>query len=123
MPSAAVESEGGSRRAPMSMYAELLAASLDQRPAEGGQEVGDLLAEVIACRQRLGTSSSAVASPEGDLASNIDYDLALIRLAAARGIDTDPCGFDRPGEERRRLEQELARRGVDLNELAADASY
>lgn len=111
-----VSTETGVRRAPMSMYAELLAASFDEQLASAAATpVSDLLAHVIACRRVLADSSPPGTGPEGDLAANIEYDLALLRLCASRGIDGDPHRFDRPREERARLEAELARRGVDLD--------
>jgi hypothetical protein len=102
----------------MSMYAELLVASLGQSitPGERASEVGALLAQLLAARLRLG-ERQAGAGPEGDLAANIEYDLALLRLCAARGVDADPRRFDRPGQERARLEGELALRGTVLDEL------
>jgi hypothetical protein len=106
----------------MSMYADLLAASLPQPIAPGEQvsELGALLALLLAARIRLGERRSG-AGAEGDLATNIEYDLALLRLCAARGVDVDPGRFDRPGEERARLERELALRGMDLGELELGA--
>lgn len=103
----------------MSMYADLLAASCDQPmvSADEHRDVGLLLARAIASRRGLSTPPGSGAGPEGNLAANIDYDLALLRLCLARGIDADPRRFDRPIEERGRLEAELAKRGIDLAEL------
>jgi len=113
-----VEREGRVRRAPMSMYADLLAASLGQPITAGGQEteVGALLAQVLAARRRLG-DRQAGDGPEGDLATNIEYDLTLLQLCAALAVEVDPRRFDRPGDERARLERELALRGIVLDEL------
>jgi hypothetical protein len=124
MAGAVVKREGGFGGAPMSMYAELLAASFDECSAQGEEtpEVGDLLARAIASRHRLTAGPAADAGPEGDLATNIEYDLALLGLCAARGIEGHPRRFDRPGEERRRLEEELAKRGIDLEELGSDGA-
>jgi hypothetical protein len=100
----------------MSMYAELLVMSFLQRASNGDplSDVGDLLSRLLSCRKRLHPPTVRDGGAAGDLAANIDYDLALLRLCSARGIRCDPVWFDRPILERCRLESELAGCGVDL---------
>jgi len=102
----------------MTMYSELLLASFEQASAEG--EPGELLARLIACRHRLlsGPEGGGEAEPASDLAANIAYDLALLRLCGSRGIDCDPRLFGQPLAERRRLEEQLAVSGINLAELS-----
>jgi hypothetical protein len=82
-------------------------------PSEQWRSPEELLTRALECRRRLRASPASTASAD-DLALQLDYDLALLRLCQARGIDCDPDGFGRPLAERRRLEDELARSGVDL---------
>jgi hypothetical protein len=106
----------------MSMYSELLAASLRSTdPARDGAATTEvaLLSELAACRRDLTRARPAEAAGGGadasaDIARQVDYDLALIRLCRLRGIDCDPGRFTRPLVERRRLEEALAAAGVEL---------
>ena len=101
--------------APMSMYSQLLIASSVHTPGHSAPE--EQLDHLLACRRRLEQRSSQRADGEaaGELADNIAYDLALLRVCASRGIECDVLQFDRPLAERRRLEGELARLGIDLD--------
>jgi hypothetical protein len=103
----------------MSMYSELLAASSAKeragRPVAASK--GELLAQLLARRIDLDDASpSDGAQPDvaGHLTRQLDYDIALIRLCRALGIDAEPSGFEHPQPERQRLEQELKNAGVDL---------
>jgi len=101
------------------MYSELLAASSAKERAgrTTATSKGELLAQVLARRVDVDDASPTDgASPDvaGRLTRQLDYDIALIRLCHALGIDADPAGFDHPEPERRRLEQELRSAGVDL---------
>ncbi len=49
------------------------------------------------------------------LARQVSYDVALMRLASAVGITTDPSRFDEPGRERARLEMALDDFGMSLD--------
>jgi hypothetical protein len=104
----------------MSMYSELLTASLAAQPnieSERGTP-SHLLAHLMWCRQRLeGSVSRSRREPEVDLAANLDYDVALLRLCTARGIDSEPGRFAIPLLERRRLEMELRECGINLEIL------
>lgn len=111
-----------------SMYSELLAESL--RHQRAGEErsrssPAALLAEAVECRHRLvhlsapaGTGPGGAVSSADSLALQLEYDLALLRLCAARGIECDPSRFVQPPAERRRLEDTLAALGVDLDDTA-----
>ena len=106
----------------MSMYRDLLAASMDQGSAarEVSSSAGELLAHLIECRRALETASSQhVGRSVDDLALHIDYDLALVRMCSALGIECEPKGFEHPLHERRRLERELVGQGVDITALEA----
>lgn len=109
----------------MSMYSELLGASLRSLPA--GDDPGDreseraLLGQAARARRRLhegrvsaGFGGAGPADATADIACQIDYDLALIRLCWLHGIRCDPAGFTRPANERSRLERALAEVGVDV---------
>jgi hypothetical protein len=106
----------------MSMYSELLVASLRSTdPARDGAGTTEaaLLSELAACRRDLTRALPADAAGGGvdasaDIARQVDYDLALIRLCRLRGIDCDPARFTRPLVERRRLEDALVAAGVEL---------
>jgi hypothetical protein len=103
------------------MYAELLAISRQslRSPDHALHAQADPLERVVACRARLNETSVVPEDDEplGDLAANIDYDLALIDLCESKGIDSDPVRFARPLDERRRLERALVAAGVSLGSL------
>jgi hypothetical protein len=50
------------------------------------------------------------------LALQIGYDVALLELAAAVGIETEPSRFEQPERERDRLRQALRARGISLED-------
>jgi hypothetical protein len=107
----------------MSMYSELLIASFQAQPTlESGRATpGHLLAHLLWCRKRLWSSTiRSGKEPEVDLATNLDYDVTLLRFCAARGIVSDPTRFVAPLLERRRLEMELREVGIDLDVLNCD---
>lgn len=113
-----------------SMYSELLAVSLDV--GGGGRHAGcdapeghsceALFADLEACRRRLhgggGGAEQPIGSPRSDMlrdiAREIDYDLALIRLCRAHGISCDPAAFAQPLAARRNLEAALRDAGVPV---------
>lgn len=115
-----------------SMYSQLLAATMEgQHPdeADAPPSSGELLSRVLSCRRHLDhpgsptvdghavTTADGAVGPAGDLAANVAYDMALLALCAARGIDSDPAMFGRPLVERSRLEAALAAQGLDLDVL------
>ena len=98
----------------MAMYVQLLSAVLTSERADS-HERGNLLSLARASRQQMLTSSNRPhRSAERDLAYDVQYDCALIRLSAAAGIETTPAFFEQPGVERARLERALATTGMDL---------
>jgi hypothetical protein len=107
----------------MSMYSELLFASLRSvagadRDDDRGRE-RELLLELAERRRRLGAGPAQIGQPatleaSSGLASQLDYDMVLIRLCRLHGIRFDPADFTRPLVERRRLEGALRDAGVDL---------
>ena len=107
----------------MSMYAQLLDAAFEQRPAD--VEVTserDALDEVLLCRRALEEGLPLDGDPDTVpvvLALQIAHDVALLELARVLGIDTDPSRFDQPERERDRLRRELHARGISL-EIAVE---
>jgi hypothetical protein len=101
----------------MAMYVQLLSAVLTFDGA-GSYAPGELLSLARENRHQMLTSMDrSHLSAEGELAYDVNYDCALIRLCAATGIETTPAFFGRPGVERGRLERALAAAGVDLAEV------
>jgi hypothetical protein len=95
------------------MYVDFLAQALegwsDERPRE------ELIEYVVACRaDMLFLRHSDQVCAFAALASEIAYDRALMTLCAAEGIEVVATRFAHPSSERRRLEQELAARGIEL---------
>lgn len=113
----------------MSMYSQLLAASLDATGLEGPSLEASLLHELEQCRRRLGPQErsggldrgGAASDTFGNLACQIDYDLVLIRLSQLHGIDCHPALFTRPLPERQRLEEALRAAGVKVGDAADPA--
>jgi hypothetical protein len=102
---------------PMSMYVDILSSALDDWVDE---LTGPALVDyALCCRTELfeagphyGGAAYAL------LAVEIAYDRALIRLCSANDIAVIAAAFAFPGQERARLERELATIGIDLAELA-----
>ncbi len=104
----------------MSMYTHLLGVARGQR-GSGGPDTAtpDALAEARRCREELKAGLPPGLDPDAVpvvLALEIGYDVALIELATALGVTTDPSRFEQPERERARLEKELAARGVKLDD-------
>jgi hypothetical protein len=104
----------------MSMYTQLLEAALGARAISGQTRPVDAsLAEVFRCRRQLeevGPSDSVVDRVSAALADQVGYDVALIELTRALGIECDPRGFDQPQQQRHKLEHGLEVRGIRLTE-------
>jgi hypothetical protein len=97
------------------MYVTLLSGALDLWDAD--LETDALLDYVRDCRAALPDRDlGAGVMSETALAAEITYDRGLVCLAAHGGIDVDPSNFIHPRIERERLELELVRRGVDLED-------
>jgi len=98
----------------MAMYVQLLSAVLTSEEVDS-HEPEKLLPRARASRHQVLTSSDRPhRSAERDLAYDVQYDCALIRLCAAAGIETTPASFGQPRVERARLERALATTGMDL---------
>jgi hypothetical protein len=101
----------------MAMYVQLLSAVLTSDRAIS-YAPGELLSLARTSRhQMLSPTDSAHLSVERDLANDVTYDCALIRLCAAAGIAATPASFGQPSVERERLERALAEAGVDLAQV------
>lgn len=99
---------------PGSMYTQLLQVVWEEAQSDGAAE--ELLKAAVTRRRALDVAESAHGQAvEKALAANLAYDVALLRLCAAHGVDVDPLRFSRPLVERRLLETELTRRGVELD--------
>lgn len=101
-----------------SMYSELLDAALGEadRP-DGGPDVRGSLDELLRYRRHL-AEDAARTGPDWALqavADQLAYDIALIRMARSAGVDCSVRGFDRPEQERLRLEHDLKSRGIQLD--------
>lgn len=103
------------------MYRDLLVSSfgLGVTSGEAPEDPSQLLDRALDARRRLHESETGGADVDRDIARNIDYDLALLRLCAAHDVDCAPDRFDHPLVERKRLERELESRGIDLAALCA----
>jgi hypothetical protein len=107
----------------MSMYSNLLAASLESSSSEGmsasPQPPEEMLVHLLECRRRLAAACDPGRAPVSadNLAVHLDYDRALVDFCRVRGIDTDPSRFAVLHRERHRLEKALLRIGVDLEAL------
>jgi hypothetical protein len=98
----------------MAMYIQLLSAVLLSESHEAAPLAELILQARMHRHQMLMAADHSRASAEWNLAYDVTYDCALIRLCLALGIPTTPASFGRPRDERARLEQALAEAGVDL---------
>ena len=108
----------------MSMYTQLLRTAIDERQrSDDRPTTGHALAEVLRCRGRLsgGGGSSSAGWALARVADQLAYDIALIGLAQELHIECHVDGFDQPEPERARVEDALAARGIQLDDLASRA--
>jgi hypothetical protein len=107
---------------PMSMYTQLLDVAFARRvPLDAGPTTRSAVEEVLECRAELGRGGPSDDDPDMVpvvLAQQIDYDVALLRLARVVGIVTDPRRFEQPQKERERLEHVFRDLGINLEEAA-----
>ena len=101
------------------MYSELLSdLCLSTDPDEIPPSKEELVADLQQCRLRLRRRAAVhkhvVAE---DLACELDHDRILLSLCAALSIEHDPARFVNPISERRRLEEMLRRRGIEIDPL------
>jgi hypothetical protein len=102
----------------MSMYTQLLEAAVEARAMhDNADAIESPFAEASRCRRQLVVAASV--GTDGDrtsavLAHQVSYDISLMELARSVGIDCDPNEFDRPEQQRRKLEHALQTRGINL---------
>jgi hypothetical protein len=100
----------------MSMYAELLHAAVGQRAlVELLPTRHSALNALRRSRGQLDEGTPPPTDPDAVpvvLAREIAYDVALLDLADVMGIDTDVHRFERPRQERARLEAALMDSGI-----------
>jgi hypothetical protein len=105
-------------REKMSIYTQLLGAALAERSsATEGLSAPEVLAELLRSRRGLNTSGESHGGPYLALdavANQLSYDVALIRLAWALGIDCEINDFDRPDDGRVQTELSLTSRGIQI---------
>jgi hypothetical protein len=104
----------------MSIYAQLVSQALDGE-ASRGRTAGEAFAELLGCRGRLqqGVASRTVPGwASSAVADQLAYDVALIVFARHHDIECSPVLFEHPQQERLRLEQGLASRGVRFDDPA-----
>ena len=117
-PSSVVPLRDGVHSEHMSMYVSLLSSALSSWDPDLSDDA--LLGEVRARRVALRGQTSGIGNSLfpgtwlSALSKEVAYDRALLRLAARQGMDVTPDDFDRPREERERIENQLFRRGVDV---------
>jgi len=99
------------------MYARLLSDSLEDWNEELTSEA--LIEHALTCRhEMLETPSAQRDTIYGLLGAEIAYDRALIKLCAALNIACVVMNFAFPKQERRRVETELAKSGINLAALS-----
>lgn len=103
------------------MYSELLRRVVAGR-GDGLRSVTDqqLQALLQDRRRRMDTVSGGPVDTAGgradaaaSLAAQLEYDLVLLELCRARGIESDPGRFGQPAVERQRLERALTKAASD----------
>ncbi len=102
------------------MYADLLAAALATTAGEGS-ETPDLVDSALRARRHVrdfsrSGSDGVAASVAGQLA----YDVSLVVLCRATGVDCPVGAFGQPGRARADLERTLIDRGIFPTELGAE---
>lgn len=107
----------------MTMYIELLSLVFMTNETDAVAPM-ELLVLALERRDRMLNSAAKVGwSAERNLAYDVDYDSALIKLCMAVGIDAEPTSFGQPREERTRLEHALAEAGVDLRRFTDQRTF
>jgi|GEM_PF-6666571 len=116
------------------MYAQLLAAAWEDflnDPEDDEATPGDLLAQLIELWPMVHPERDGKNDQDGDghrpkglggVATELTYDVTLLRLASTVGIEPQPARFTHPVAERRRLERTLSAAGIDLDALESRAN-
>ena len=99
------------------MYVRLLSIGLEEGGGvDADQTPGQALVRVLRCRSKLLVQPEGhVKRGVGAIADELDYDIALIRLARLLGLSAEAGSFGQPGVERERLERELETHGVRVD--------
>jgi hypothetical protein len=102
-----------------SMYAHLVASALGElEKSQGSPVAATALSELRRCRRQLRMSLASRTGRDwapAAVADQVAYDVALTRLARSLGVECDPTTFDRPEQQRLRLERAIAVAGIQLN--------
>jgi hypothetical protein len=103
------------------MYQRFLAMALDQAgDSDDALTSGESLVQLLLCRSQLhhrdGDPDESTGT-ESALGEELDYDIALLKLARLLGIAVDVQAFSQPDLERSRLEQAIEAHGIRLDDL------
>jgi hypothetical protein len=94
------------------MYRDLLVLALEE-PAAAGMSVGQLLASLAVAGRALADTQSTPKVPSHErIADELQFDVCLVRLCTASGVEVSLQDFIRPAHERRLLLAGLAERGL-----------
>ncbi len=98
------------------MYSLLVAAALREEAQDEheAEPPGMILGRLIEHRSHLSGGAGGGSDAATEVAAQIRYDVTLMHLCAALGIEHDPAAFSRPSVERQRLESALRQSGIDL---------
>lgn len=103
------------RLACMTVYSELLQARLESDGDEPELPLAELVADVVA-RRCAAARSRPPSGPGGDLATNLEYDAALVRLCRRIGVTESLTGSSPAPDARRTAEDAVAARLPGLAE-------
>jgi hypothetical protein len=104
----------------VSIYVQLLGSALDQSHSDEDTTIGEALAQLLECRNRLGANLSFYTGTDwapAAVADQLAYDVSLVEFSRHLGIEVDPTKFGQPEHERARLERALVSRGICLEEF------
>jgi hypothetical protein len=101
----------------MSMYTELLSAAIEGLGSSTDKSTsGEVFAELLRCRNRLGPGISYARSHSSSdiVADELAYDITLIEFARRLGVECGINDFESPGHGRTGLERNLGSRGIRI---------
>lgn len=93
----------------MTVYSELLRGRLEADADRDEPAVADLVADVVS-RRSAAEPAPAGSGASGELAHNLDYDAALVRLCRRLGLGEQLTGSSPPRTARRMAEEALVAR-------------
>jgi hypothetical protein len=115
---------GGGRVNNMSMYSQLLDAAFDAGAPDVHGSRAAHFSDLLLCQiQRQDRVNGQRPAAPSALASQVAYDLALIRLARSVGLACQPNDFSQPEVQRHELHRALASRGIHLNGADEDPHH